>query len=213
MQKKKIERVHCNGCHRDTKHQVIAERIQKGSEEHGDEEDPFVISWENRYTLLECLGCETIVLRRTSWFSEADGEDVTYFPPRISRQLPAWTSNLPRDQRRLIKEVYAALHADSATLAIMGARALVDMVMNQSVGDIGGFAAKMAEMKKRGLISERNARILDAALHAGHAAAHRGHRPDDNQVSQVMDIVENLLQTQVLDEAAGELKAVIPKRK
>jgi hypothetical protein len=112
-----------------------------------------------------------------------------------------------------VKEVYAALHADSVTLATMGARALVDMVMNKEVGDLGGFAQKMGEMKKRGIVSERNAQILEAALNAGHAAAHRGHRPQSEQVSQVIDIVENLLQTQILKAVAGELRSATPKRR
>lgn len=213
MPKITIQRIHCNACSRETKHEVVAERIQKGSESTGDPEDPFEVSWENRYTLLECLGCECIVLRRVSWFSEADGDDTTYFPPRVSRQIPSWATDLPPDQRGLMKEVYAALHANSVTLATMGARALVDMVMNREVGDVGGFAQKMAEMKKKGVISDRNAQILEAALNAGHAAAHRGHRPDSEQVSQVMDIVENLLHTQILKVVAGELRSATPKRR
>jgi hypothetical protein len=208
-----VERVHCNSCHHETKHEVVAERVQKGSEEWGEPEDPYHVSWQNRYTMLECLGCESIVLRKVSWFSEAEGEDTTYFPPRISRRMPTWSNELPPDQRRLMKEVYTALQADSATLATMGARCLVDMVMNKEVGDIGGFTQKMTEMKKRGIISERNAKILEAALNAGHAAAHRGHRPETDEVGQVMDIVENLLQTQILKIVAGKLKSSTPRRR
>jgi hypothetical protein len=213
MPKKKVEHVHCNGCHRETKHEVVAERIQRGSELCGDPENLFEISWQNQYTLMECLGCESVVLRRVSWFSEVEGVETTFFPPRVSRQMPTWASDLPPDQRSLMKEVYTALHADSVTLATMGARALVDMVMNTEVRDVGGFAQKMGEMKKWGIISDRNARILEAALNAGHAAAHRGHRLKTAQVSQVMDIVENLLQTQILKAVAGELRSATPERK
>lgn len=209
--KKIIERVHCNGCHQATRHLVVGQRTQDGFDPF--EDDPSIgVSWSHRYTLLECQGCEAVVLRRIIWFSEWDEAQETFFPPRISRIMPLWKDRLDKAQQSLLQEIYAALHADSPTLATMGARALVDMVMNDEVGDIGGFAAKMKEMKTSGVISQRNADTLEAALDAGHAAAHRGHRPHLDQVEQVMDIVENLLHTTILKNAASILKASTPKR-
>ena len=211
MQKKKIERVHCNKCHHETNHAVVGECISKGSAPL-DNDPEYGVFWEDRHTMLQCQGCESVVLRRVSWFSEWDGAEVTFFPPPISRIMPAWKDKLDSEELGLMKEVYAALQADSPSLATMGARALVDMVMNKEVGDIGGFKAKMKAMKEQGIISQRNAEILEAALDAGHAAAHRGHRPKAKQVNQVMDIVENLLHTHVLKDVASLLKDSTPKR-
>ncbi|MGZ5304798.1 MAG: hypothetical protein ACXWDO_11840 [Bacteroidia bacterium] len=71
-----------------------------------------------------------------------------------SRQLPKWHDELPAEWHELLKEVYTALHADSGCLAIMGARALVDLFMNEQLGDIGGFAQKIQKLEKNGLVSQ-----------------------------------------------------------
>ncbi len=54
--------------------------------------------------------------------------------------------------------------------------------------------------------------ILEAALEAGHAAAHRGHNPTIEDVTLVLDIVENLIQPLALKEKAEELRRRTPTR-
>jgi len=76
----------------------------------------------------------------------------------------------------------------------MGARTLVDMAILDKVGDVGTFKQKLEALEADGFVSKRNREVLDAALDAGNATAHRGHRFDPESVNQVMDIVENLLQ-------------------
>jgi hypothetical protein len=50
-------------------------------------------------------------------------------------------------------ETYAALHANSKRLALMGARALVDLFMNATIGDIGGFQRKLQKLVEEGYLS------------------------------------------------------------
>ncbi|MND75586.1 hypothetical protein D3C80_672120 [compost metagenome] len=211
----KIEKAHCNGCLHETKHFVIAERSNGGSE-LADESDPYCdyeISWNTTYKMLECCGCENISLQRRFYFSEFDDVKEEYYPPQISRQLPKWHDEIPSDWSEMLKEVYTALHADSRRLALMGARTLIDMFMNDQLGDIGNFAQKMSKLESNGLISKPNKVILNAVLEIGHAAAHRGHKARSHEVSQVMDIVENLLHGYVLKDAAQDLENKIPKRR
>lgn len=207
----KTERIHCNKCGHKTKHRVVAERVQKGSEDVADGED--FVSWQDTYTMFECCGCDNVTLRRRTWFSEWDEIDIEFYPPPLSRLIPRWHNELPTELSTLMKEVYAALQANSRRLAVMGARALVDIFMNDKVGDIGGFKQKSAELVKQGLLSKVHKDILDAALETGHAVTHRGFHPKKQTVDQVIDIVENLLQTYVLDEAAQDLKRATPTRK
>lgn len=211
IQTEKIEKIYCNRCGQKTKHNVVAERIQEGFEDLRDEE--YSVSWKVMYTMFECCGCCNITLRCRSWCSEWDGVEVKFYPPPIGRPLPRWHHKLPLELMALMEEVYTALQANSKRLALMGARALVDDFMNDKVGDIGGFNQKLEELEKQGLISKANRCFLDAALEAGHAVIHRGFNPKKETVEQVMDIVENLLQTYVLDEAADDLKKSIPERK
>lgn len=205
-----IRKAHCNKCLRETKHFVVAERCNSGSEEVGN--GHYEISWKTTYKMLECCGCEDVSLQRMFYFSESDDVDVEYYPPQISRQIPKWSEELPREWSELLKEVYLALHADSRRLALMGARALVDLYMIEKLGDIGGFAQKIKRLETDGLISRPNKEVLDAALEIGHAATHRGHKARADEVNQVIDIVENLLQSHVLAASAENLKSKTPQR-
>jgi hypothetical protein len=94
----------------------------------------------------------------------------------------------------------------------MGARALVDCFMNDKLGDVGGFEAKLRKLVKDGYIGSKDRDVLGAALETGHAVTHRGHKPSTGQVDQVMDIVENLIQKYTLEDAADSLKSKIPAR-
>ena len=205
----KIVWAHCNKCLDKTKHEVVAERQQEGSEPYDEE---IVIWWTTTYTLLECRGCETVCMRREFVFSEYEGVEVQYFPPPISRTKPHWIEQLPKDEQELLLEVYTALAADARRIATMGARTLVDMFILRKIGDQGGFEQKLKRLESDGFLSTRNREVLEAALEAGHASAHRGFAPDAEQLSTVMDIVENLLHSDLLNTDAEALRKVTPTR-
>lgn len=209
--KQKFERIHCNECGQRTKHLRIFYHTRSGSEPHDSEYD---ISWTNHYDLFECCGCESVTLRRKSYFSEWNSGDVdiNYYPPRIARKLPVWKNKLKKEIRELLSEVYKALQSDSPALSMMGARALIDLVILQEVGDVGTFKQKLEELESKGFLSKNSREILDAALDVGNAASHRGFRPDEEQIDTVMDIVEHLLQSTVLKKGAEELKKVTSQR-
>lgn len=209
--KRKTERVHCNTCGHETKHEIIAHRQQQGSQPY---DDDISVWWVTDYTLFECCGCEAVCLRKTYHFSEwdRDAEQVEFFPPPISRDLPVWSNRLPADEQALITEVYRALAADSPRLVLMGARALVDMFMLRQIGDVGGFEQKLRKLQDEGYLSVKNREVLAAALDAGSASAHRGFTPSAEHLDAVMDIVENVLHTDLLRDVASELRSAVPKR-
>jgi hypothetical protein len=180
----------------------------------GDEDDPQSFPLETiRYAMLECCGCETISLRYDYTFLPTNETETRYYPPRVFRRPPTWVNDLPKSLTSLFREVYRALADDSRTLAAMGARTLVDMVILEKVGDRGTFAQKLQALEGQGLIGRLHREQLEAALDAGSAAAHRGFAPSAKTLGQVMDIVENLLQAvYVLSRAASELKKGTPPR-
>ena len=140
---------------------------------------------------------------------------ATYFPPRVSRRKPAWFDryDVPSDYKGLLEEIYTALHADSRRLAMMGTRSLVDAVIRRTVGDAGGFDKGLDALVAKYVISERDRAIIEAAVDAGHASAHRGHQPAPDDVNVVIDIVERLIHAEILAEQAQALKATTPPRK
>jgi hypothetical protein len=163
--------------------------------------------------MLECCGCEEVMLRRSHEFSEDDGVAISFFPPRASRWLPTWNTALPWEMRSLLREIYTALQADSLRLAMMGARTAIETAMISKVGDNGTFADNLQALEDSGNVSKTNRKFLEAALDAGSAAAHRAHVPTPEQMNTVMDIVENLLHSLfVLEKPSTALKAAIPPR-
>ncbi len=212
MSEEQLSDVHCNVCNHKTEHLLLTRRSNSGSEKV---DYDISISWDTINEVLECRGCKEVTLRRRFYFSEWDHGDVeeTYYPPRIGRALPRWKDQLSDDKTSLLEEVYTALQANSLRISMMGARALIDMVMTEKIGDKGTFPQKLNELETQGYISTKNRDLLEAALDVGNAASHRGYRPRKAHVEAVMDIVENLLQSTVLEGYVDELKAATPKRK
>lgn len=201
----------CNRCARETKHVVVA--VRKTSQD-ADVEGAGTIWWEDTYEMLECCGCESVSLKHTHYFSEEGEDRVQYYPPPVARPSPKWLWKLPFDLASLLNEVYAALHSNSRTLALMGARTVVDVVILNKIGDVGTFEEKLANLENRGYIGDKNREFLATALDAGSAAAHRGYRPKPEQLHHVMDIVENLLESvYVLEKAAKDLAKKVPPRR
>jgi hypothetical protein len=203
-QDKKTERAHCNQCLQQTRHEVIATRVVNEINDEG--------SWQVTYTMLQCRGCETVILRRHLLSYDNGVDETDYFPPPISRKIPRWIKDLPVDFQSLIREIYTALHANSGRLAIMGTRALVDLFMNVTIGDIGGFQRKLEKLVEEGYLSQKNKEILEPALEVGHAVTHRAHNPTTEDVNLVFDIVENLIQHFALKKKSADLKKHTPKR-
>jgi hypothetical protein len=115
----KYERIHCNNCGPDRKHELIQSRKHYGSDDHSD------VSWQTASDMLECCACQEITLRHRFYFSEweANAVETTFYPPRIARRLPPWKDKLPLDMVSLLEEVYKALQADSKRLAMMSEEA------------------------------------------------------------------------------------------
>ena len=216
----RIVKAHCNACRGERNHSVVAERKQEDDDENSDGSYGF---WEcTIYEMLQCCGCENITLR-SSYTCAGSGNEVmvSYYPPAITRHKPEWLSGSSAQSFRwhhselnsLLDEVYAALHAGSNRLAIMGARTLIDMVMLDKIGDQGTFDDKLKTMETTGYLSRTNREFLKQAINAGSAAAHRGHQPDDQDVNRVMDIVENFIQAvYFLETAAVKLQQNTPPR-
>lgn len=169
--------------------------------------------------VLQCLGCEEVTLERHDWFSEDPGPlDGTttplYYPPRVARRPPAWLDDapLPSEYRGLLDEIYIALHAGSRRLAMMGTRALIDTVMQRTVGDQGSFVLGLDALVEKDLISARDRKLLEAAIEAGHASTHRAYQPSVQDLNVAIDIAERLIHAEILEPLAKELEKSTPPR-
>ena len=208
-----IEWVHCNRCLSKTKHFVISNHVRQ------EIIDPQNNIWfRTNHTLFSCCGCESFALRRVLTCSEwTDGyemfSEIEFYPPQVSRQAPKWKEELPQDIRDLMTEVYTALHSDSRRLALMGARTLIDMFVLDKIGDVGTFQEKIKALIDNGYLGSQQVKILNVALEAGNAAAHRGYQPSPEDLNHVIDVVESLLQSYVLEKVSNSVEGRIPSRK
>ncbi|CAG2155517.1 hypothetical protein LMG31506_05433 [Cupriavidus yeoncheonensis] len=206
---------HCNECGHETKHEVVHNAERRRTYDN----DQYSVEVGSTWTVLQCGGCEEVSMRRVDWCSDDDPQDgpntPTFFPARVSRRKPVWLGryDVPSADVDILEEIYKALHADSRRLAMMGARALFDVVITRTVGDQGSFAKGLDELVNSDLISKRDRGIIEAAIEAGHAAIHRGHQPTSDDVNVVIDIAERLIHAEVLQAQASALAASTPPRK
>lgn len=198
----------CAECARETRHYVRGQVKQRGSEPDG------YYSWSQTTHFLECAGCGATSIRKVFWDSASDEEDIEVYPPRLPRRKPTWFWQLEPRLQTLLKEVYDSLGTGASALPVMGARTLLDMVIQDRVGDQGDFKTGLDALVTKGLVSLHDREILAAAVDAASAAAHRGFAPKEQDVDRVIEIVEHLLNSQyVLQKAAEDLRQTTPRRK
>lgn len=202
----------CNSCGQATRHLVVAVRRHRNWTDAAVELEEQEPDWFEEHALLECGGCQTISTR-VDFFYEDAFLSTEYYPPRVSRRAPKWLDKLPHSLSALLDEIYVSLAANSRRLALMGARATLDIVMSDKVGASGSFQQRLEKLTQRGFIGTKNANLLAAALDAGHAATHRAYSPSPETLDEIMDILENLIQAiYVLPAAMREIRKHTPRR-
>lgn len=205
-------KAHCNNCDGETNHEVLFTTTTNWDhEEYG-------IFGNDKYEVLKCRGCDRVILKHTSVFSEDPEPTVLYYPPSALKKKPHWISDMSGHNvsivKNLLNEVYVGMQNDTRMIATMGVRALLEYVMIDTVSDCGTFAGNLAAFAQQGYISVKQRDILDAVLEAGHATIHRAYEPTDEDLSTCIDIAESVLQTiYVHPDKAAELARRIPKKK
>jgi hypothetical protein len=202
----------CNHCGHSTNHLVVAVRHFEEwvGEEEGD--GGVTLDLEYEYAMLECGGCQGISLRLDEML---DGTlfSTTFYPPRIARNKPAWSIDLPIQVQSLMTEIYAALANDSRKLAVMGSRTILDIVMTQKLGRGGTFQSRLEALEAKGFIGRANREVLRTALDARSATARTPYAPPSDIVNEIMDIIENLLQAvYIVPRSLMKIKRTTPRR-
>ena len=215
-------RLECHICKHETEHKILCRDEKEGKYSLGaDYPEQQSGRWSVVSEVLQCLGCREFTIRRTANDSEAEYPNEDLYPPRRAEQKrvpPDWAASLPDGIYWLLMEVYSAIQTRSYRLAAMGLRALMDELMTQTVGDIGGFDEKVKKMVSEGNLSKVQKSVLDPTLELGHAATHRSHRPSGPQLDAALAIVEGMLhlfciQTQVVDKLKAGVKPRQPRQK
>jgi hypothetical protein len=204
--------LHCPKCAIFAVHEIILEHSDSRDEEFQSKESPPIwVPVEDVYRIVRCKNCNT-VSGQSLFLIQGEFQSENHLIPNSTRALPSWARKLPPDIYSTLIEVYNALRSNSHRLAVIGCRTLIDMSSNRKVGDIGGFDAKIKELHKIGLLSDSTRFILNHAIEAGNASAHRGWQPTPKESDLVLDIVEHFLHADVLAVEASEFGKSVPKK-
>ena len=223
MNKEKIEKFFCNICKGKTNHFI------RGEHTSIDYDDWDGTSLTLLLLIVECCGCENLALVKKTHFSEhvdfyqdpISGEDimeplwdVSIYPPVTYRVTPTWFEDLPDPTlRKIAREIYKSLETESHYLATFGSRTLIDRLIVLTVGDKGSFDKGLNALRDEGKISPHELEILQPVIQAGHAAAHRGWEPSEDQLKFILDTVEGLIhRLLVLPSYAEQLEEAFPSR-
>lgn len=193
------EKVHCNSCMRNTWHS----RLYCIRKNDGEDEGYFF-----EYRLLQCRGCDDVRLSVVNMVFEGDEEEEIssrFYPPKLLRKYPDWfwlfliqppgfvikTSGL----WGALNEIYTSVNSECYRVSMMGVRALLEQIMIENIGDKGSFRKNLYEFKVSGFVSDKQEASLSSALEAGHASIHRAYTPDMDEVSAVLSVLENVIES------------------
>lgn len=179
--------------------------------------------------ILECCGCEEVYFRKDFWFSEWEtifddpmtgeprmegGVETSYWPAPVRRKRPKWLEKTDRDLGKLLNEMYSALDNDLCVLAAIAARTVFDRASQLlGVDAADSFKEKLDRLSADGKISGDEKGILHVLVDAGSAAAHSGWRPQVDELSTMIDVVESFLHRSfIVGGGIKKLKASVPAK-
>lgn len=211
----------CRTCQRETHHWSIC---RKRVDEDNVKINSRTYSWRISSTM-KCRDCGTLTFLIDTFVVHNMGGDpgvqnTVYFPPLPFRIRPIWLSKLPKNYLNLLKEVYNALDNSLYILASSGTRTVIDCLITEQIGDIGGFEEKVKELVNRRLIDNDEKDILLALIDAGSASMHRSFYPSKDLINHMIDILEKIVfkfciepeEKQALKKKAQALRKKTPKR-
>ena len=235
-----ILRGHCPNCDADRNAEVLAEdTLEKVDEESG----IWFRSTYSILRCLGCdrRYIQLVELCSEDWYDDFDpatgetsstlNERVTYWPsipPKsATRRRPDWLFCGPLERYdnlrftpeypelvSLLFEVYKALDNKLLILATIGMRTVFDCAAQKLGADPNqSFAEKLKELTAGNKIGGEEKEILSVLADAGSAAAHRGWKPAEDDIDDLMGALENFLHRAfVLKHKVRRVKKNIPAR-
>ena len=219
-ERRKGSKIYCYQCKNDTKQTVLFEKGEIAEpqeivffDENGKRKESVWTIEARIWKFCQCQGCEKTNLNVFMRYSPLEGDVlIHHFPSKAFREFPMWITHLNKDFTELLAEIYVSLNTGNIRLPIMGTRTLLDMFITEKIGDVGTFKNKLQKLVDEKYISNSSKELLEVALEYGHATIHRGYRPNKDEINGVLDILENILHSEVLKDKTKKLKKSIPKR-
>jgi len=203
----------CRKCKTKTRHIDLCK-----CEDFGDDNYHFY----SCYSVIQCLGCETKSFRYL-WkdieqayqvgddeWEVPDGTECypQYDPSHVDLDDVYIVPKLVRD---IYQESVTAVRADALTLAGLGLRGTIEAVCNEKQIKGSTLESRITKMATTGVISKSDADRLHAIRFLGNDAAHDIKKPDKDQISVALKIINHLIQSVYIlkIEAEGKLDTIL----
>ncbi|MET4142619.1 DUF4145 domain-containing protein [Pedobacter sp. UYP1] len=213
-----IIKIFCYNCQCETKQKILFDKHEVmipeifGYDKEGNRGQSVWTVEFMLWKISECQGCEKTNFNVIRRFDPKQTDILMHqFPKKQIRDMPHWVSYLNVRYMELFIEIYSSFNSGHVRLPLMGARTLLDMFMVEKIGDIGPFQRKLKKLAEDKFISDSAIELLEIALEYGHAAIHRGYQAEKEEIMGVLDIIENLFQSEALKHKSKNLKRTIPK--
>lgn len=170
------------------------------------------------YRMLECGGCRSIYFQTEFWYSEEpESFDFQYWPEHPCREIPKWFEDvryIDRVLHSLMNEVYVAAHHGLAVCAATAIRTAFDRAAHQLGIDSGySFEEKIDQLELQGFLGPIDRAVFDSMVEAGNAAAHRGWKPDQEELQTLISALESFVHRSfILPEVVQKIGEKVPAR-
>lgn len=198
----------CPYCLQNTYYDIIAEHKEKcyhACDEYSKEE--FYVGTVY-YHLFQCQGCreffyqtQYVHFEDTSWYDTFPSINNEHKKDnKIIDALQSLEDGVFCVQ--LYHEISQALNNENILISSLGMRTLLDtIILSLTANDPDrkdGFAEHLKTLVTQQKISDRDGKLLDKVLNVGHSVTHRQNVPNLSDVCFCMDIIENLIKTQII---------------
>lgn len=212
------EKYFCRNCKGLRNHKLIHEVKTRG----GDDNDYF--QWIRKYSIIECLGCETVSFLEIYGDTEMiahneDGEPDYYFDNYIyplyleeSEELE-YVHYIPDSIKVIYRETISAFKTNSYILTAGGLRAIIEAICNHLKIKKGNLADRIDLLHNKGHLTLSESKRLHSIRFLGNDALHEIEKPKKDHLFILLDIVNHLLSNLFINDKIlkGKLETIIDK--
>ncbi|MGY6417144.1 DUF4145 domain-containing protein [Vibrio parahaemolyticus] len=191
----------CIKCSGRTEHVVMVSVDQDGEEDQGG----WSYQWNDTFQIVQCLGCKSISYRSAhinsedyAQTSEHGFESQVYeslYPSRVEgrKSLEEFSHYFSSNLARIYRETLLALNNESAVLAGIGLRALVETICKDNNAQGRNLYKQIDALVEQSVLTPSGAKILHKIRTLGNDAAHEVKPHNSKQLGLAMDVVEHVL--------------------
>jgi len=211
------EKCFCENCKGLRNHKELHIVERKGSDDDG------FLRWFNKYSILECKGCENISFLHTYGDTEMyhtnnhEGYqeyyyDETVYPYYLEKSFEIELKTyLPKKIRMIYSETLNALKANSYILTAGGLRATIEALCNHLKIRKDSLEERINLLHKKGHLTVSESNRLHSIRFLGNDALHEIEKPKKEHLYILLDIINHLLLNLFINDKklAGKIETLI----